>query len=360
MLAIAAGAVIVAGGSAAYSTDTRPSEDRSSDALPSSPLVKLDSAVFQIPHPEKKHKGGEDTFLISSSGAVLGVFDGVGGWADSGVDPRDYAVKLSEGAQEATDVKHMDNPVDVMRYAADYAKKTVGSSTACIVNLKDSTLTSANLGDSGFMLVRITSNNMKDIQYYKTKEQQFSFNFPYQLGTRSRNRAEDSDVASIPVQPNDIIILGTDGLFDNLDDARIIKIVYDNVMASSLDTLNVTSLSRAIANEAFKVSQDPEAVTPFTIGSNYRYRGGKPDDITVLVSRVAPASTSNNTPSQSTSSGQNSARDTTNGNSPVQFKRVSISNLFDSEIQDSDELHEEEPSFFQRLLQPWIRIPAKL
>lgn len=257
----------------------------------------------------------------------------------------------------------MENPVDVMRYAANYAKKTVGSSTACIVTLKDGELNSANLGDSGFMLIRMTSNNMKDIQYYKTKEQQFSFNFPYQLGARSSNKAEDADVVSIPVQPNDIIILGTDGLFDNLDDARIIKIVYDTVMANSLESLNVSSLSRAIANEAFKVSQDPDAVTPFTIGSNYRFRGGKPDDITVLVSRIAPAPSSNNTPStpsQSRSSGQNSARDTSNGNSPVQFKRVSISNLFDSEIQDSEELAHEEPSFFQRLLNPWGPTPAKL
>lgn len=77
MLALAAGAVLVAGGSAAYSTDARSTENPSSEAPAPVQPVKLDSAVFQIPHPEKKHKGGEDTFLLSSSGAVIGVFDGM-------------------------------------------------------------------------------------------------------------------------------------------------------------------------------------------------------------------------------------------------------------------------------------------
>jgi len=42
-----------------------------------------------IPHPEKAHKGGEDAFYSNSK--LLCVCDGVGGWANHGVDPGLYS-----------------------------------------------------------------------------------------------------------------------------------------------------------------------------------------------------------------------------------------------------------------------------
>lgn len=45
-----------------------------------------------IPHPEKAYKGGEDAMFTSDN--VLVVADGVGGWADQGVDPGLYSKKL--------------------------------------------------------------------------------------------------------------------------------------------------------------------------------------------------------------------------------------------------------------------------
>ena len=52
-----------------------------------------------IPHPDKVEKGGEDAVFTSSRYAaltrsLLAVADGVGGWADSGVDPAFYSRKL--------------------------------------------------------------------------------------------------------------------------------------------------------------------------------------------------------------------------------------------------------------------------
>lgn len=45
-----------------------------------------------IPHPEKKHKNGEDSFYANSQ--ILSVADGVGGWAKHGIDPGLYSEKL--------------------------------------------------------------------------------------------------------------------------------------------------------------------------------------------------------------------------------------------------------------------------
>lgn len=47
-----------------------------------------------IPHPQKAYKGGEDAIFTSDN--VLVVADGVGGWADQGVDPGLYSKKLCE------------------------------------------------------------------------------------------------------------------------------------------------------------------------------------------------------------------------------------------------------------------------
>ena len=45
-----------------------------------------------LPHPEKEAKGGEDALWTSKQ--ILVVADGVGGWAESGIDPGLYSKKL--------------------------------------------------------------------------------------------------------------------------------------------------------------------------------------------------------------------------------------------------------------------------
>ena len=53
---------------------------------------------------------------------------------------------------------------------------TQGSSTACILALEGATLHAANLGDSGFMVVR------RNKVMFKSRSQQHQFNYPFQLG----------------------------------------------------------------------------------------------------------------------------------------------------------------------------------
>ncbi len=49
------------------------------------------------PHEEKIAKGGEDAVVASNR--LLAVCDGVGGWANSGVDPADYSRGLASNLQ---------------------------------------------------------------------------------------------------------------------------------------------------------------------------------------------------------------------------------------------------------------------
>ena len=46
----------------------------------------FEAGALVLPHPDKVEKGGEDGFFIAASGRALGIADGVGGWAEAGID----------------------------------------------------------------------------------------------------------------------------------------------------------------------------------------------------------------------------------------------------------------------------------
>ncbi len=71
-------------------------------------------------------------------------------------------------------------------WAAYKQTEVRGSSTACILKLKADILHAANVGDSGFMVVR------DDDVIFQSPHQQHSFNFPYQLGRAEVDAASES------------------------------------------------------------------------------------------------------------------------------------------------------------------------
>ena len=76
---------------------------------------------------------------------------------------------------------------------------------------------------------------------FKSKPQQYSFNFPYQVGTAGdgsmlqRNLGIDALEKEHKVQDYDIVIVATDGLWDNLFDKDIEECITENMpLAKSL------------------------------------------------------------------------------------------------------------------------------
>jgi protein phosphatase PTC7 len=55
-----------------------------------------------IPHPAKADRGGEDAYFVCPRGLCMGVADGVGGWAEVGVDPGLYSRELMAHAAAAS------------------------------------------------------------------------------------------------------------------------------------------------------------------------------------------------------------------------------------------------------------------
>lgn len=260
------------------------------------------------------------------------------------------------------------DPVEVMHTAwercvrASRREGILGSSTALIAVLRGDELKISNLGDCVLLIIRAGS------LLFRSTEQQHSFNFPVQLGmmgytaesvtlAASRTLARDgflqsgasndldddapnplgtSDPANnkprvatgalddeddeaewdeprrdagrwtIKVQKGDIIIVGSDGLVDNLFDEDIVEEVLkfaapppvshvandatDEPEYSLPDGFSPQLVSEALCSRAKAVSEDSRAVSsPFqqrAMEEGLHYVGGKHDDISVVVAVV--------------------------------------------------------------------------
>jgi len=93
-----------------------------------------------------------------------------------------------------------------------------GSSTCLLALLHDSTLSIAHLGDCCLLIVRGGEI------IFRTDEMQHAFNFPLQLGTHSRDEPmKDAQRYDVSVSKGDIVVLGSDGLMDNLVSCRDVR-----------------------------------------------------------------------------------------------------------------------------------------
>lgn len=197
---------------------------------------------------------GHDAFFASrvheTGGAVaFGVADGVGGWVDSGVDPADFSHGFCDYMASAawehqppssspagssstlTARKLMQLGYDAI--CADGSVRA-GGSTACVaVASPDGHLDVANLGDSGFLQLRLNA-----VHSY-SDPQTHAFNTPFQLsivppsvaarmaafgGTQLCDLPRDADVTQHRLRHGDVLILATDGVLDNLFNQDVLRI----------------------------------------------------------------------------------------------------------------------------------------
>eukprot|EP01121_Diplochlamys_sp_Union-15-3_P000808 TRINITY_DN10671_c0_g1_i1.p1 TRINITY_DN10671_c0_g1~~TRINITY_DN10671_c0_g1_i1.p1 ORF type:complete len:353 (+),score=61.34 TRINITY_DN10671_c0_g1_i1:67-1059(+) len=254
-------------------------------------IYKFQTAVFSKPHPSKKEKGGEDSWFISKDHYTIGVFDGVGGWAEVGVDSKQYSEALSVGADRATTRDDLRDPLDILSYAYNFAYGIKGSSTACLAAIRGEEVITVNLGDSGCMVIRFNDADHKPEIIHRTQEQQHGFNFPYQLGSQSRDKPEDAVVSKVRVEDGDVVVLGSDGLWDNLFNNDIANMIQEKLQNTSRETNPITpqELADLIGERASEIANNTKKTSPFSVAARkagYHYFGGKLDDITIIVALV--------------------------------------------------------------------------
>lgn len=168
---------------------------------------------------------------------LVAVADGVGGWNRKGVNPGIFARELcghvsSQFEQERSEGKKIFE-ISLRELLVQAVKKTKATGTSTFVmatiDEEDSIVKSLNLGDSGIMIVTANSNGSSsssssstnpsagfDLKF-RSKEQQYRFNHPYQCGTNYKLPYHSDSYMHI-VKHNDIVVLASDGIFDNLYD----------------------------------------------------------------------------------------------------------------------------------------------
>ena len=282
----------------------------------------------------------------------FGVADGVGSWREYNVDPREFSHKLMEECenilleachqrdQGGTKFRRIVAPAEILAQAYERVKaaNVIGSCTACVAmfdNVRHQ-LHFSNLGDSGIIVLRhidsAVAGSLKrdrlvpreertsDLRVSFVSQQQLhSFNHPYQLGwigeevkeKSSFKAARDSCTTTVHLRRGDIIIMATDGLFDNVDVDEIAKValLWEQkcgfirggdiaareqrwTMGNSLTFLSsekVNELAVDLCTLARKRSLDSATDSPFAIlakENDIMWSGGMPDDCTVIVGHV--------------------------------------------------------------------------
>ena len=85
------------------------------------------------------------------------------------------------------------------------------------------------------------------------------------------------------VTQGDIVVLGSDGLWDNLSDEKLLQ----ELCAGRDAELGASGLAHRLLNAAFAASVDRAGQTPYSLGASEAfdmvYSGGKMDDISVVV-----------------------------------------------------------------------------
>ncbi|KUI66378.1 hypothetical protein VM1G_02034 [Cytospora mali] len=214
--------------------------------------------------PRKRSKrarpeSGQDAFFVTrindTGGVALGVADGVGGWMDSGVDPADFSHGFCDYMAAAayqyspTDKDPKSAPLTAKSlmhtgYEAICADESVpaGGSTAIVGILEpDGTLEVANLGDSGYIHLRLNA-----VHGY-SEPQTHAFNTPFQLsvippailrrmqafgGSQLADLPRDADESRHSLRHGDVLVFASDGVWDNLFNQDILRIVSSAMQGS--------------------------------------------------------------------------------------------------------------------------------
>ena len=253
---------------------------------------------YQPSSNSKSFKFGDDAWFIAKQKYtdVLGVADGVGGWHEVGIDPSKFSFNLMKTCKRyveqefniAENAKNINakTPISILKQSYNTLLENknnslcTGSSTACIIVFQHDTnlLHTANLGDSGFVVIR----NKKII--YKSQEQQHYFNSPFQmailpdevedraqldenvepLGDLVNDSPDRATTSSFKLSEGDFIVVATDGLWDNLTEEELLKEI-EGIKSFLLEDLE--KAANSIAQRAVELSMDPDYLSPFALAA---------------------------------------------------------------------------------------------
>jgi protein phosphatase PTC7 len=335
------------------------------------PGLKLCTSAVAVPHADKVRDGargvnkrsfghaGDDAYFVGGEKAI-GVADGVGQWREKGIDSGEFSRALMQSCLQSSTSAFSErksaSSLLVSAAASVSSDKTLGSSTACVLTLDQSTgvASIANLGDSGVLIGRWADGGVSRSGekvdagprvVFRSPQQEHEFGYPFQLGHHEHaDHPSTAQMFDAVLEAGDIVIMGSDGVFDNLTDYELLQDAFEHVhkhhgqqqldeegggsdrgsssgggggggnggnggngaatglsgwskypiRQTSSSTLRkvASDIASSLADKSFWKSVDKSADTPFSMSASEAfdvvYNGGKKDDITIICSVVAP------------------------------------------------------------------------
>ena len=254
--------------------------------------IKIEAASCVLPHPAKMLWGGEDA--VFTAGRTFGVFDGVTSASKIDGVPL-YSKTLASEMRKASKLNNADisgmNVQELQRCLTEAKNKadssSTGASTAIVGSItEDGYLRALNLGDSACIVVRNgkLAARTRDISHY--------FDCPYQLSVESPDKPRDGTRLNIELVRGDIIVMASDGVFDNFPDSDIVELV--KTTTQDRPNAKPSLLAKKIADQSRKISLNGKAATPYSKQAKRNGDpdfadglGGKVDDVSCVVVRYA-------------------------------------------------------------------------
>ncbi|KAI3445713.1 hypothetical protein Pfo_002378 [Paulownia fortunei] len=246
----------------------------------------LSSGAALLPHPSKVLTGGEDAYFVAGQ-TWLGVADGVGQWSLEGTNPGVYAQELLKNCERLISDCNGDsvnNPVELLNLSVAETHSP-GSSTVLIAQFDGQALHVANVGDSGFIVLR------NGAVYKRSSPMCHVIHFPLQI-ERGDDPSSLAEFYRVDLEEDDVIITASDGLLDNLYDQEISSLVMKSLAADK----KLEEIAQLLATKAQEIGRSASARSPFADDAQAAgfagYTGGKLDDVAVIVSVVQRQSNS--------------------------------------------------------------------
>lgn len=224
---------------------------------------------------------GEDAYFISDSNLLVGVADGVGGFGGTSsyisscmMSQMMHTSHELEKELKAKDHKRFDRNrlralLDSAQKNCTEAKLPEGATTAVVgvIDPEDMMLHVLNVGDSGLVVIR------RGRIVLQTRPQVHSDGgAPYQMSNipGEADTAADGELYSFgPLQRGDLVLLGSDGVWDNIMDTELTKMVRE------------TRISGIYSRAEADLGRLADKLVKFC-----RKIKRKPDDTTVVLLRV--------------------------------------------------------------------------
>ncbi len=241
---------------------------------------------------------GDDALFVSDN--LMGIADGVTGWSavengNASLWARSFLQRSFQYISDDLDKSNL----DYLAMSIDLAYKDVrqfmdandiqGSSTLLLASIAENRLHVASIGDSRIWIIR-------DGQIILANDEHLDVDgCPRQVGTNTNTNIQPSmlsEFKSFELKPNDLIVMSSDGLADNLWPDEIVKSALTGLEKFG----NLQGVADRLLYDAQDTAFDNYAVTPYSERANALpfnksslITGGKVDDVSICVAKVEPA-----------------------------------------------------------------------